>query len=254
MEPNPPRSRRTTLWISLLLVVIPLAVAVGRVEGMPTAEFLQDNVSLFYVARDVDRQLGQVVMVPLGAVVVVFFRVTLGITMLGPFRPILIALAVLQTGIIAGALFAAFVMFVVALVRPGLKNAALPYFSRLAILLMGVVVLQVALVILGESFDWEGFSLVAFFPIVVLCLTADGFARVLARDGLRPAAWRGATTLGIALVIVGIFKIPGCRELLFDHPELMLVEIACVLLISTSANFRLFEAPPNEGDSRLPPL
>lgn len=254
MSQTSPESRRALLWSSLLLIAAGVALVVARLDGMSTQEFMAEHVSLDPLPYEIDDQIAGLLIVPLGAVVVVLFRLTLGVTMLGPFRPILIALALEHTGVVAGTLFTAAVMAAVALVRPRLRNVSLPYFSRLMVLLTCVVMLQVAVVLVGDSADWESFARVAFFPIVVLCLTADGFARVLARDGMRVAVWRGASTLGIAVAIDGLFAIPGVRELVFAYPELMLVELALLLLISGFLNLRLFEHVWNRGADKPPAL
>jgi len=232
---------RPSLVPALILAGVGLAVAAARYVPA-TRDVLDSYVSLYGLPADVQMHLDDVLLVPMGSVLVVFCRVALGLRMLGPFRPILIAIAFAQTGLLLGLLFLSLVLGVVTALRPRLRGSGLPYFARLSMLLATVVVIELVVLIIGSATRSGDLVQVAFFPIIVLCLTADGFARVLSEDGLHNAIWRGGTTVAIAAAINAISYIPGVAILAFDHPELVLVEIAAIFIIGSRMNWSLLES------------
>lgn len=222
------------------LFLLPFAISIAKQTALPGATLLHDALSLNGLPEDVSAHLHLVLMVPLGTVVVVLFRLTLGLRVLGPFRPILIAIGLSLTGVVSGLLFLALVMGIVALVRPFLRSAGLPYFARVAVLLSGVAMFVIATVLTGGWLEVGSLIDVAFFPIVVLCLAAESFAKALSQEGARSAVWRAGTTTLAALGIVGLAAIPGLVSTLSGNPELLIAHIGLVMLIATYLDLRLF--------------
>src|SRR5262249_43789561 len=159
-----------------------------------------------------------VLLVPIGAVVVVLFRLTLGVRVLGLFRPILMAMAFDIIGIPLSLIFVLFALLIVVALRP-LLNTDHSY-SRLAVLLSLAAALLAPLMI-GRWWDISWFRQVAFFPVIALCLSCESFAKVLHRDGIREAAWRMLTTVVAAAIIVSIMRLPGVISLFLRFPELL---------------------------------
>ncbi len=237
--PAPPAARARRFGAGDVLALAALLVAVGvillRREGSPLAGWLEQHLTLSRLDPNVRDHAVQVLTVPLGSVIVVLFRITLGLGMLGPFRPILIALAMQWTGAVVGATFLTVVMVLIVLLRPRLRRGLLPYYGRLSLLLAIVVLIQTTALLVGAASEWRALELTAFFPIVVLTLTADGFARALAQDGFRSAVFRGAVTLFVAQVIHVVVHFPGVRAAILGHPELLLVEIAAIFFLANHA-------------------
>jgi hypothetical protein len=237
-----PRRRRLLFWGPVLLCAAAAAMLLLRHPALPTAGALREHVSLIELPPAAARQVLQILMIPLGSAIVVFVRLTLGLQMLGPFRPILIAIALHITGLSVGALMVVLAMVTVLMVRPRLRGRGVPYFGRLSVLLVCVALVVIATVIAAEALGFEALERVVFFPIVVLMLTADGFARVLGRDGVTQAVWRGSVTLAVALTINLVLDLPGLPSTLLRYPELALVELAAILLIASRLKLRLLRS------------
>ena len=169
---NAPAKRR---WSVALLFLIPALLMIGKLSALPTSSFLWQWCSFAHLQSLAAHRLQYVLFVPIGAVVVVFFRQTLGFRLLGPFRSILIAVAFQITGILAGLVFLVMIIGVIVAIRPGLKKLRLRYFARISIMLSAVCADYDP----GDSrLRMDGPAMVeqvAYFPIVVICLTAEGF-------------------------------------------------------------------------------
>src|SRR5262245_62043119 len=104
---NHPHVRATVrlAWSLALLIAVPALVLLARHPGLPSSGFLEHHLSLTGLPLRVQRHLGDVLFIPLGALLVVFVRLTLGLRVLGPFRPVLLAIAFRLTGIPFGLAF-----------------------------------------------------------------------------------------------------------------------------------------------------
>ncbi len=230
----------------ILLVFLPLLMIAFKLSGTAIGELLEHASSLAGVGGETGKRVGSVLLVPLAAVIVVFFRVTLGIRVLGPFRSFLLAVAFQATGIPLGLLFLAVVLGVIVAVRRPLKKIRLPYYGRVSVVMSTVAVVIAATLSVSRSFDLHDLRRVAYFPIVALCLTGDAFASTLYREGKRSALWRGAVTAAVAVLITKIAEIHGFVATLVRFPELLILEIGLIILITEYLGYRLFSSlnPP----------
>ena len=87
----PPNKPPLPLWTYVVFLALPLLLMVARTPGLATAEWMAENLSLSSLPSDLTRRLQHILFVPIGALAVVFVRLTLGLRMLGPFRSILLA-------------------------------------------------------------------------------------------------------------------------------------------------------------------
>ena len=233
------------------LFLLPLVVAAGKSSILPTCGLLTRYASLTEVPAEVHGRLQYVLFVPLGAVLVSFCRLTLGIRILGPFRSILIAVAFQITGIPLGLIFLTIVIAVIVVIRPLLKSIRLPYFARVSVIMGTVSAIMVLTILAGIWLEADSLRRTAYFPIVVLCLTGEGFSRTLTREGARSAMWRGAMTVLLAVLFALLTEIHALQQLLLRFPELLIVQIGCVVVIAEYFDLRLLQwmnpAPQRRG-------
>jgi hypothetical protein len=230
-------------WCFLALTLIPAAaIALARIPGLPSAAFLDRHLSLVATPPGLQRTVGDILFVPIGALVVVIVRLTLGVRMLGPFRSILLAFAFLATGIALGLTFFTITVLILVLARPGLRVLRLPYFGRVSVMISGVALVMVIGTLSGGWLSAPSLRNVAHFPIVVLVLVGEKVAVTIKREGARSGIWRAATTAAVGVLVTGLASVPGLTAVLLAHPELMLVEIAAIVVVSTVCGWRLLES------------
>lgn len=228
-------------WVVIALFALPLALIAYKLSALSGSQSLSQALALTGMPADVQDRIGYVLFVPLAAVIVVFSRVTLGIRLLGPFRSILLALAFHMTGIGLGLFFLLVVVGMIVLIRPALKEIRMPYFGRVSVVLSAVAIIIMLTMVTGRWFQLNDLQQVAYFPIVVLCLTGDGFARTLYREGYKSALWRGGMTAIVAILITLLWSIPGFVEILIRFPELLILEVGLIVVITEFFGFRLFQ-------------
>ena len=235
-----------------LLLLAPALVIIGKSSTLPASEWLRQWFSFAHHPAALTHRLEYVLFVPLGAAVVVFFRLTLGVRLLGPFRSILIAVAFQMTGILLGLLLLVAIIGIIVALRPLLKTLRLPYFARISIMLSTVSLLMILAILASERLGMKLVENVAYFPIVVICLTAEGFARTLIKEGWGSALWRGSMTALVAALIALASATAGLARLLTSYPELLLAQVGVIVLIAQYFDWRLLEKfnPPAKKPTR----
>jgi hypothetical protein len=186
-----------------------------------------------------------ILFVPLSAVVVSFFRLTLGVPVLSLFRPILVAVAFRTIGIPLGLAFLALVLGAVFLMRPLLRGAH--YYSRVPVQLSVVAIFLVVPLFLGKFWHEDSLRQLAYFPVISLCLIGESFTKTLDRKGPAAAIWPTVNTVLIGMLISAVAGIPGALHLLLRFPELLILQPGVVLLIGEFLRFELLK-----GRSFLP--
>lgn len=253
-------SKKEKVAIALLFIV-PLLIAIGKWSVLPTSDMFLKVFSLSDIPRNMHNRVAYILFVPFGATLVVFFRLVLGIRLLGPFRSILIAVAFQITGIPLGLAFLAMVTGVIVMIRPRIKAIHLPYFARVSIILSAVACIMIVALLSSAWFDLDALRRMAYFPIFALSLTAEGFAKTLSKEGLKSATWRGAMTALVAVLITLISQVDGFRNLFLYCPELLIMQMGCIVIIAEFFDLRLLrwinppaakEAPSKPAEKARP--
>jgi hypothetical protein len=229
-----------------LLFLAPALLILGKWSALPTSDFLRGAFSLAGLSQDMANRVQYVLVLPMGAILVVFFRLTLGIRLLGPFRSLLIAVAFQITGILPGLVFLVTVIAIIVAIRRLLKTLCLPYFARVSIILSAVSSIVILALLACEWLGIELLGRLAYFPIVVICLTGEGFARSLTKEGLFSAVWRGGMTALVAVLVTLLSSIGEIERFFVRYPELLLAQVGGIIVIAEYLDLRLLESlnPP----------
>lgn len=182
-----------------------------------------------------------VLMLPLGALVVAFMRVVVGVPTFGTFMPILIALAFRETQLAWGlALFLTLVLVGLSL-RLALAQLRLLLVPRLAVILVVVVCLMLAITVLSFRLGVEQGLSIALFPMVILAMTIERMSIVWEERGFGETAKETAGSLLVAVCGYFVMNEPHLEHLMFYFPELLLVVLAVLLLLGAYSGYRLTE-------------
>jgi hypothetical protein len=241
MNPTKPKLSAGQRFAVALLFAVPVLLILAKQSWSPWADVLARHLSLLDLPQKVERSVGHVVLLPLGALVVVFLRVTLGIRVLGPFRSVLLAMAFQVTGIPVGLLFLALVVGSIVMLRRPLGALGLSYYGRVTTMFTAVGGILAVTLLTSSWLNLEFLYGVVHFPMVVLCLLADAFAKTLENEGPASALWRGTMTAVAAVLITLLAGIPALQGLLLRYPELLAGQIGVIVLITRFLSFRVLE-------------
>ncbi|RDC60140.1 hypothetical protein HME9302_01339 [Alteripontixanthobacter maritimus] len=175
---------------------------------------------------------------PLGATIVVSFRMALGVQTFGLFTPMLLSLSYLQTGPILGPVISTGAILIGMMIAPVLRKLDV---SRVAFL--GVLI-AIVVTVLGSISGWLGDRLfVTAFPVVVTALVVERWWVTWEAEGLRKALKATYATLGVALLIAWVIATDWLGVVVEAAPPLVpALSGVAMLLLGKYKGLRLLEA------------
>jgi 7 transmembrane helices usually fused to an inactive transglutaminase len=252
-DPTPTRWSREHWALTALMLIPAGAIALARWHALPSASFLAHQLSLAATPGPLQHTVKDILFVPIGALIVVIFRLTLGIRVLGPFRSILLAFAFLATGVTVGIVFLTLTILILLLARPAIRALRLPYFGRVSVMISAVALVMTVGTLSAGWLGSPSLRNVAHFPIVVLVLVGEKVAQTINREGLRSGISRATSTALVGIVVTAVASLPGLDRILLSHPELLLVEIWLIVTVSTLCSWRLLASLTSAPDDRSRP-
>lgn len=217
--------------------------------------------SLFKLPMNTQNVYRVLMMIPLGALVVVFMRTIIGIPTFGTFMPILIALAFRETHLLWGIGLFCLIVGAGLSLRFYLNNLKLLLVARLGAVLTIVVMLMLGTSLLSNKLGIvQGFS-IALFPIVIMTMVIERMSITWDETGPMEAFTQGFGSLAIAVLGYLVMYNTHLQYLIFVFPELLLVVLALFLAMGTYTGYRLNElfrfrdlaAPPEDKDAGTGP-
>lgn len=136
---------------------------------------------------------------PIAAAVVVFARMVVGVQTFGLFTPMLMAMAFLQTGLIAGPVILFIAIAAGLAIAPALKSLKMARVGFLGGLMAIVAIALLAIVPFFNEIEW-----VTAFPVVVTALAVERYWTVWEAEGIWDATKVALSTLLVAIAIEAV--------------------------------------------------
>ena len=192
-------------------------------------------------------------LLPLGALVVVFMRVLVGLKTSGTFMPVLIALAFLQTSLVPGLSSFVLVVALGLLLRSYLSHLNLLLVSRIATLVVLVIFLISVLSLVGYQLGFQTGMTITFFPMIIMAWTIERMSILWEEEGPHEVLIQGGGSLLVAVLAYLLMELPLAGHLSFNFPELTLVVLALIMLMGQYTGYKLSELHRFSAMTRYPP-
>ena len=180
-------------------------------------------------------------LLPLGAAVVVFCRVLLGVQTSGTFMPVLIALVFLQTALIPGLLAFVSVVVLGLLMRGYLSHLNLLLVARIAALIVLVIFVISALSVIGYQLGISTGMIITFFPMIIIAWTIERLSILWEEEGPRDVLKQGGGSLLVAILAWLPMQSTTVQHLTYNFPELNLVLLALIMSMGQYTGYKLSE-------------
>jgi hypothetical protein len=185
--------------------------------------------------------LRTILMLPVGALVVVFFRNVVGLPTFGTFLPALIAAAAGATGVAWGMMGLLVVILLAVSVRALVQYLRLLHSPGLAILLAGVSGALLATSLAADRLGLGDLARIVLFPIAVQAIAAERFFLALAENGWREATSELAGTIVVILACYLMMNSLALQLLVLGFPEVLLIVVAADVYLGRWVGLRLSE-------------
>jgi hypothetical protein len=181
-------------------------------------------------------------LLPLAALIVAFFRTVIGVPTFGTFSAALLGLAFLSLKALPWALTIFVVVVLVGwLMRHRLENFHLLQVPRATALLTLIIGLLLVLLVVANRYGIVVSSYVALFPLIILTNLVERFWTVEAEDGAGASFKRLLGTLAVTVTISVCLAPEAVGGWMFRYPETLGAVLAGALLLGRYTGYRLSE-------------
>jgi hypothetical protein len=211
------------------------AIAFATRQGDPF------NLSLYSLPIAEQGMFKLIMLLPVGALVVVFMRLMVGIRTSGTFMPVLIALAFLQTNLLPGITSLLLVVTLGLMLRSYLSALNLLLVARIATLVIIVIGIISVFSVISYRLGLIGGLTITFFPMIILAWTIERMSIIWEEEGPREVLIQGGGSLLVAVLAYLLMNLEIVRHLAFNFPELHLCVLATVMMLGRYTGYRLTE-------------
>ena len=199
------------------------------------------DFSIYSLPIEQQNAFRMILLLPIGALIVVIMRLLVGIRTSGTFMPILIALALIQTTLLTGILIFLTVVGIGLLIRSYLSRLNLLFVARISAVIIVVIAIMASISILSNKLGLDQAMTVTFFPMIILSWTIERMSVLWEEDGPREVFIQGGGSLLTAVIAYLFMTNRTIEYLTFNFPELMLVNLALILILGQYTGYRLSE-------------
>ena len=197
--------------------------------------------SLSALPADEQSLFKNLLLLPIGVVIVVFLRVIVGIKSSGTFMPVLIAMSFLQTSLVFGLVGFIAIVGVGLIVRSWLSHLNLLLVARISAVIITVIGLIGTISFVSYKVGITEGVKVTFFPMIILSWTIERMSILWEEEGYKEVLKQGGGSLFVAVCAYLSMSSLFVQHFTFNFLGLQLVLLALVLIMGNYTGFRLSE-------------
>lgn len=199
------------------------------------------NISIHSLPLEEQAMFKTIMLIPIGALIVVFLRVIIGLKTSGTFMPVLIAVAFVQTQLITGIVGFLLIVGTGLIIRSYLSRLNLLLVARIsAVIITVIMIISVFTVVAFKIGLTEGLT-ITFFPMIILSWTIERMSILWEEEGAKEVAMQGGGSLLTAVLVYLAMTNSYIQHLTFNFIGLQLIVLAGILLLGTYTGYRLTE-------------
>lgn len=197
--------------------------------------------SIYNLPLNQQNALKWLMIFPLAILVVVIMRNVIGISTMGTFTPMLIAMSLVEAGFFAG--LACFVLLtgLGVLIRAALSKLNLLLVPRISAVVVFVILIMQIFAIIGYNWNLSIASSALFFPIIITAWIIERASIIWEEEGFKNAAKQVVFSLLVAIITYFVIVNETIRHIMFAFNELNLVILFIIMLLGTYTGYRLTE-------------
>lgn len=178
---------------------------------------------------------------PLGILLVVLMRNVIGISTMGTFTPMLIAMSLVKTGFISGLLCYGLIIGLGLLLRVMLTKLNLLLVPRISAVVVFVILIMQLLTTIGYNMDFRIAESAVFFPIIITAWIIERASITWEEEGIRNAVKQIFNSVIVAIITYAVISSAYIRHIMFAFNEWNLIILFIIMLLGTYTGYRLTE-------------
>jgi hypothetical protein len=212
-------------------------------EQSANMSFLE-SFNMWHISKQTglsDRLLLIMILLPIGALIVAIFRNVIGLKTFGVFLPVLIAISFMTTGLTLGIISFLMMVGLISLLHIPLARWGILHVPKLVVMLIAMIFSMIVILYLGVEMNVETIGTLTFFPVVIMTITAEKYARFVVEEGFKKASKVMLQTLFVTLFSYFILASNSVHIYLMNYPELLLFFAAVSILLGQWIGLRISE-------------
>lgn len=199
------------------------------------------NFSIHSLPLEEQALFQTILLIPIGALVVVFLRILVGIKTSGTFMPVLIALAFIQTSLLTGLIGFLLVVAVGLVIRSYLSYLNLLLVARVSAVIITVIAIISVFSVLSYRFGLNAGLTITFFPMIILSWTIERMSILWEEEGPTEVLIQAGGSLLTAVLAYLAMNNPWVRHITFNFLGVQLILMSLILLVGNYTGYRLLE-------------
>jgi hypothetical protein len=220
-------------------VATPLKMAEHRTKN--SGRIARYKYSIYTLPVLEQNTLKWLMIFPLAILMVVIMRNIIGVSTMGTFTPMLLAMSLVKTGFVSGLVCFSVMILLGLIMRAMVAKLNLLLVPRISFVVIFVILLIQLLTIIGYRMNYEIVSSAIFFPIIITAWIIERASITWEEDGAMNTIKEIFNTLLTAIVTYFVISNEYVRHVMFAFNELNIVIMFIVMLLGTYTGYRLTE-------------
>ncbi|MGF1900644.1 inactive transglutaminase family protein [Aliivibrio sifiae] len=199
------------------------------------------NFSIHSLPLEEQSMFKTIMLIPIGALMVVFLRVIVGLKTSGTFMPVLIAVAFVQTQLVTGIVGFLLIVGTGLVIRSYLSKLNLLLVARISAVIITVIMIISIFTIVAFKIGLTAGLSITFFPMIILSWTVERMSILWEEEGWKEVATQGGGSLLTAVLIYIAMTNPFVQHLTFNFIGVQLIILAVILMLGNYTGYRLSE-------------
>lgn len=229
----------TVVFSVLKSVASPLKMAEHRAKA--NDKLWSYNYSMYTLPVFEQNTLKWLMIFPLAILVVVIMRNIIGVSTMGTFTPMLLAMSLVRTGFWPGLICFSVMIALGLVMRALVAKLNLLLVPRISFVVIFVILLIQCLTVVGYRFNYSIVSSAIFFPIIITAWIIERASITWEEEGAVNTLKEILFTFITAVVTYFVISNEYVRHVMFAFNELNLVILFIVMLLGTYTGYRLTE-------------
>ncbi|MDR2902177.1 MAG: inactive transglutaminase family protein [Lactobacillales bacterium] len=217
------------------------SLAGHRAKGEKSLSWFSFENSIYNLPLGQQNVLKWMMIYSLAILVVVVMRNVVGLKTMGTFTPMLISMALIQTGFWPGLICFVVIIGVGFIIRALLSRFNLLLVPRISAVVICVILTIQMFMVIGYKNNIEIASSALFFPIIIMAWIIERASITWEEDGPLNAARELFWTLVVAIITYAIVVNETIRHIMFAFNEINIVLLFVVMLLGTYTGYRWTE-------------
>ncbi|WP_261835364.1 inactive transglutaminase family protein [Vibrio ishigakensis] len=199
------------------------------------------NFSIHSLPLEEQSMFKTIMLIPIGALIVVFLRILIGLKTSGTFMPVLIAVAFVQTQLVTGIVGFLLIVGTGLVIRSYLSKLNLLLVARISAVIITVILIISVFTIVAFNIGLvEGLS-ITFFPMIILSWTIERMSILWEEEGAKEVMLQGGGSLLTAVLVYLAMTNTYVQHLTFNFIGVQLIVLAAILMLGNYTGYRLTE-------------